>query len=114
MGDRNQDAELQSFETHLHANQVELPLSPISSNMSIASSQEDLQDDSDGTTFSLYPKPYIIGKEVQRNDTACLDKKICCFEDFTVIHRIGEGTYGQVYKAKDYYNKLVVKKVYFD
>lgn len=71
-----------------------------------------LQDYFEALPFSLYPKPYIVGREFQRADNVRLRNKTLCIGDFTIIKRIGEGSYGKVYKAKDSSNKLVDKSLF--
>lgn len=96
----------------LHTNLFALPFPPVFGDDDDSESfQEDVDtiaSDFDVTSFETKSnRPYIIGKEVQRNGTVKPKSAIRCFDDFTIISHIGDGSYAQVYKARDSDNRLV-------
>ncbi|XP_053677463.1 cyclin-dependent kinase 12 [Anopheles nili] len=75
------------------------------------------QQSSSGQSKVTQPRPRILNRRHSRNMTAPMsasggkDWGERCVEVFDVLEQIGEGTYGQVYKAKDQQtNELVALK----
>lgn len=108
------------LQTHLS----QLPMPPISSDIGsrsvlsskIAITQNNVEQGgtkipkySSSTTITLningqmktMPRPRIIGKTIVTTSTRNRDIKPRSVDVFQIVSQIGEGTYGQVYKAKD-------------